>query len=203
MKEVKIVGITGGTGSGKSTIVQKIAEIVKKPFIVLSQDSYYKSASFVNNNNITAYNFDHPDAFDNDLLIKHLKMLKKGKSIDVPIYDFTHHQRSDKSERIDSRPLVIVEGLMVLYNKELRDMLDLKLYVDAYDDIRFIRRLQRDIKDRGRTVDSVINQYLTFARPGHFNFIEPTKAYADLIIPEGGYNTKALDVLIPFVSALC
>ncbi len=201
MKDVKIIGITGGSGSGKSTIVRKISEVCSD-FVFIAQDNYYRSASFISNENITAFNFDHPDAFDTELLHKHLTSLKRGESIEMPQYDFVHHRRKDETVSVAPRPLVIIEGLMVLYDKEIRDLLDLKLYVDTPDDIRFIRRLKRDINERGRTADSVITQYLEVVRPGHFNFIEPTKAYADLIIPEGGYNESALQVLIPFVREL-
>ncbi|MFA6840989.1 MAG: uridine kinase, partial [Sphaerochaetaceae bacterium] len=135
-------------------------------------------------------------------LYQHLLMLKDGRSIDMPQYDFVHHRRKEETVRVAARPLVIIEGLMVLYDKRIRELLDLKLYVDTPDDIRFIRRLRRDISERGRTAESVITQYLEVVRPGHYNFIEPTKAYADLIIPEGGYNENALQVLIPFVREL-
>jgi uridine kinase len=162
----------------------------------------YHSAEFISNENITAFNFDHPDAFDTDLLYQHLLMLKDGRSIDMPQYDFVHHRRKEETVRVAARPLVIIEGLMVLYDKRIRELLDLKLYVDTPDDIRFIRRLRRDISERGRTAEAVITQYLEVVRPGHYNFIEPTKAYADLIIPEGGYNENGLQVLIPFVREL-
>ncbi len=201
MKEVKIIGITGGSGSGKSTIVRKISEVCTD-FVFIPQDNYYRSATFINNENITAFNFDHPDAFDMELMHQQLKMLKKGKSIEMPQYDFVHHRRKQETVFVEPKNLVIIEGLMVLYDKQIRDLLDLKLYVDTPDDIRFIRRLKRDISERGRTVDSVCTQYLEVVRPGHFNFIEPTKAFADLIIPEGGYNENALSVLIPFVKEL-
>ena len=201
MRDVKIIGITGGSGSGKSTIVRKIGEVCSD-FVFIPQDNYYRSATFISNENITAFNFDHPDAFDMELLYEHLDSLKQGKSIQMPQYDFVHHKRMKETISIDPKPLVIIEGLMVLYEKKVRDLLDLKLYVDTPDDIRFIRRLKRDIAERGRTVDSVCSQYLEVVRPGHFNFIEPTKAYADLIIPEGGYNENALSVLIPFVKEL-
>lgn len=198
---VKIIGITGGSGSGKSTIVRKIGEVCSD-FVFIPQDNYYKSASFINNENITAFNFDHPDAFDMELLHTHLAKLKEGKAIDMPEYDFVHHRRRDEKIHIEAKPLVIIEGLMVLYDPAIRELLDLKLYVDTPDDIRFIRRLKRDVAERGRTCDSVINQYLEVVRPGHFNFIEPTKKFADLIVPEGGHNESALSVLIPFVHSL-
>lgn len=198
MKEVKVIGITGGSGSGKSTIVRKIAE-VSESFVSIAQDSYYKSAAFVNNANITAFNFDHPDAFDNDLLCQHIRDLKAGKAIQMPQYDFVHHCRRQESIRVEPAPLVIVDGLMILYVPEIRELLDLKIYVDTPHDIRFIRRLQRDILERGRTVESVVKQYLEVVRPGHFSFIEPTKEFADLIVPEGGHNEKAMKVLRSFV----
>lgn len=201
IREVKIIGITGGSGSGKSTIVRKIAEVCSD-FVFIAQDNYYRSATFISNANITAFNFDHPDAFDMELLFQHLSDLKQGKPIQMPQYDFVHHRRKEETVHVEPKPLVIIEGLMVLYEKNIRDLLDLKLYVDTPDDIRFIRRLKRDIAERGRTVDSVCSQYLEVVRPGHFNFIEPTKEYADLIIPEGGYNENALSVLIPFVKEL-
>ena len=198
MGEVRVIGITGGSGSGKSTIVRKISEVCPD-FAFIAQDNYYRSASFINNSNITAFNFDHPDAFDMELLHRNLRDLKDGKGVDIPQYDFVHHCRKSETMHLNPAPLIIVEGLMVLYDPEIRKLLDLKIYVDTPDDIRFIRRLQRDIEERGRTVDSVIKQYLEVVRPGHMSFIEPMKEYADLIIPEGGYNESALQVLISFI----
>jgi len=197
-KQVKIIGITGGSGSGKSTIARKIAEIIPD-FVFIPQDNYYRSAEYINNEKITAYNFDHPDAFDNKLLYEHLHTLKNYKSIEMPQYDFIHHKRKENYITVEPRSLVIIEGLMILTDPVIRDLIDLKLYVDTPDDIRFIRRLQRDVKERGRTVESVINQYLEVVRPGHYSFIESTKMYADLIIPEGGYNESALEALLPFI----
>jgi len=198
---VKIIGISGGSGSGKTTIVRRISEIVPD-FTFLAQDSYYKSAEFVDNENITAFNFDHPSAFDTELMVEHLRALKRGETILVPVYDFVHHRRSPETIGVVPRSLVIFEGIMIFVDPGVRELLDLKLYVDTPDDIRFIRRLKRDITERGRTMESVITQYLDVVRPGHFEFIEPTKAYADLIIPEGGSNEKALEVLTSFMQAI-
>jgi uridine kinase len=199
--QVKIIGVTGGSGSGKSTVVRKISEVCSD-FVFIPQDNYYKSAAFVNNENITAFNFDHPDAFDLELLKEHLIALKNGQAIDMPTYDFVHHRRGDETIHIEPCNLVIVEGLMVLYEGFIRDLLDLKLFIDTPADIRLIRRIQRDVAERGRTPESVIKQYIEVVRPGHLNFIEPTKEYADIIIPEGGHNENALSVLIPFVRSI-
>ena len=198
---VRIIGISGGSGSGKTTIVRQIAEVVPD-FVCIAQDSYYKSAEFMDNQHITAFNFDHPSAFDTDLMVEQLQALKRGQSIRVPVYDFVHHRRSPETVEVAPRRLVLFEGIMVFVDPRVRELLDLKLYVDTPDDIRFIRRLQRDIKERGRTLESVVRQYLEVVRPGHLEFIEPTKAYADLIIPEGGNNEKALQVLASFMQAI-
>ena len=198
---VKLIGITGGSGSGKSTVVRKISE-AHPDSICIAQDNYYKSASFVNNHNILAFNFDHPDAFDMDLMVENLNDLKAGKAIDMPQYDFVKHQRKPETKHIEPKTIIIVDGLMVLYDKRIRDLLDLKLFVDTPSDIRFVRRLQRDIKERGRTVESVVEQYINVVRPGHFNFIEPCKEYADLIIPEGGYNEHAWEVIIKYIQTV-
>jgi len=193
----KLIGISGGSGSGKTTIVRKLSEIAGD-FLVIPQDSYYKSATYVNNSNITAFNWDHPSAFDTDLLCEHLVALKGGGSIELPTYDFVRNRRLPETIPLGPSRLVVLEGIMILSDKRVRDLLDLKIYVDTPDDIRFIRRMRRDIAERGRTVESVIEQYLEVARPGHFEFIEPMKGFADLIIPEGGLNTRALEVLSTF-----
>ncbi|NLX45983.1 MAG: uridine kinase [Treponema sp.] len=197
----KVIGICGGSGSGKTTIVRKISELVSD-FVFIPQDSYYKSAEFISNANITAFNFDHPDAFDNPLIIEQLSALKRGERIEMPTYDFVHHRRTAETVKVSPKKVVIFEGIMVFTNKDVRDLIDLKIFVDTPDDIRFIRRLIRDIKERGRTVDSVVEQYLNVVRPGHYQFIEPTKAYADIIIPEGGANERALDVLVSFINSV-
>jgi len=193
----KLIGISGGSGSGKTTIVRKLTEIAGE-FLVVPQDNYYKSATFVNNANITAFNWDHPTAFDTDLLFEQLMALKRGDSVLMPTYDFVGNCRRAETVPLVPQRLVVVEGILILAEKRIRDLLDLSIYVDTPDDIRFIRRMQRDISDRGRTVDSVVEQYLEVVRPGHYEFIEPTKAFADLIIPEGGLNQRALEVLSSF-----
>ncbi|MGL1894149.1 MAG: uridine kinase [Spirochaetaceae bacterium] len=198
---ISFVGITGGSGSGKTTIVKKIEEIVSD-FVFIPQDNYYKSATYVSNSNITSFNFDHPDAFDSELLYQHLLDLKEGKSIDMPEYDFVAHSRKEDRKRVSAHKVVIVEGIMLFWDKKVRDMLDLKIYVDTPDDIRFIRRLTRDVEERGRTIDSVITQYLDIVRPGYYEFIEPTKRHADIIIPEGGFNPNALQVLVSYLKDL-
>lgn len=201
MSTVRIVGIAGGSGSGKTTIVSRITEIVRD-YALVPQDNYYRSAEHVNNQFITGFNFDHPDAFDSDLLLEQLQALKEGMPIRMPQYDFVHHRRRTETVLVEPRRLVILEGIMIFFDKRVRDLIDLKLYVDTPDDIRFIRRLRRDISERGRTVDSVIEQYTERVRPGHYEFVEPTKAYADLVIPEGGFNVRAMEALTPFLKQI-
>lgn len=213
--EAKIIGIAGGSGSGKTTIVNKISSIISD-FVVIPQDNYYKSAdqilqrsdendqaahgrSHISNANISNFNFDHPSAFDSDLLYEQLKELKALRSIRMPQYDFVNHRRLRKTVLTEPRKVIIFEGIMIYSDPRIRNLIDLKLYVDTPDDIRFIRRLKRDIEERARTVDSVISQYLAVVRPGHYEFIEPTKLYADLIIPEGGFNESAVQVLVSFI----
>ena len=198
MVKAAVIGITGGSGSGKTTIVNRIREIVED-FVFIPQDNYYKSAEYINNSNITAFNFDHPDAFDSDLIKKHIADLKKMKSIEMPQYDFVHHRRTEKTITVKPRKLVIFEGIMIFSEKKILDLIDLKIFIDTPSDIRFIRRLKRDIEERGRTLDSVIQQYMEYVRPGHQEFIEPLKTKADIIIPEGGNNERALDVLLSFI----
>jgi len=199
--DITLIGITGGSGSGKTTIVRKISEVIPD-FVFIPQDNYYKSAEFINNSNITAFNFDNPEAFDHDLLYEHLKALKKGKEINMPQYDFINHKRLKETVKINPAKVVIFDGIMIFNDKKIRNLIDLKIFVDTPDDIRFIRRLKRDIQERGRTPESVIEQYLEVVRPGHYEFIEPTKSYADLIIPEGGFNNNALQVLLSYMKDL-
>lgn len=201
MSKIQIVGVCGGSGSGKTTIVNSLKKIAGN-FPIIPQDNYYRSAEYVNNQRITGFNFDHPSAFDVDLLVEHLVALKAGRSIQMPLYDFVHHRRTEETAELNPARLVVLEGIMILFEKRIRDLLDLTLYVDTPEDIRFIRRLQRDISERGRTMESVIQQYLEVVRPGHMEFIEPTKVYADLIIPEGGANQKAMEVLGTFFAEM-
>lgn len=199
-----IVGITGGTGSGKSTVTQAVLGSVPEENIsMIEQDAYYKDQSNIPIEERLKTNYDHPLAFDNDLLIQHLTDLLNGKSIEKPIYDFEKHTRKlDETMTIYPKDIVVVEGIMILEDKRLRSMLDIKIFVDTDNDIRILRRIQRDIKERGRTVDSVIDQYIKTVRPAHMQFIEPYKRYADIIIPEGGYNTVAIDIVVAKIKSI-
>jgi len=186
-----IIGICGGTGSGKTTIARKIIETVGSDKVALiTQDSYYRNLADMPLDERHQVNFDHPDSIDSEMLANHLKRLKLGQPIEMPIYDFRTHTRSEKTERIEPKPVIIVEGILIFAEPKILNLLDVKIYVDTPDDIRFIRRLQRDIRERGRTVESVIEQYFSTVRPMHLEFVEPSKRYADIIIPEGG-NTQA------------
>ncbi|MCI6013953.1 MAG: uridine kinase [Coprobacillus sp.] len=197
MLKTTIIGIAGGTASGKTTVASRLYEETKKygSVNVIRIDDYYKDQSNLSLEERRKTNFDHPSAYDKDLLVKHLNDLKKGISINKPTYDFTISTRSDIVEKIEPCNVIIVEGIMAFAIPELRDMYDIKIFVDTPDDIRFIRRLSRDIEKRGRTVDNVINQYLSTVRPMHLSFVEPSKVYADLIVPIGGENNIAIDII--------
>lgn len=197
MKKPILIGIAGGTGSGKSTVAREIfRSFPSEKICIIMQDSYYKDQSNLSFEDRIKTNYDHPNAFDTELLICHLKDLLDGKKIEKPIYDFTVHNRKTEVEIVEPREIIILEGILILDDKALRDMMDVRIYVDTDADLRILRRLVRDIRDRGRTMESVIEQYLTVVRPMHLQFIEPTKRYADLIIPEGGKNKVAIDVLV-------
>jgi uridine kinase len=192
-----IIGITGGTGSGKTTVATKIKEAVGEENVVyLPQDAYYRNLGDMPLELRHRDNFDHPDAFDTELLLNHLEALRAGESIRQPIYDYVTYSRLAETIRVEPRPIIIIEGILVFANPRLRALMDLKVYVDADADIRFIRRLDRDVHERGRTMESVISQYLTTVRPMHLQFVEPLKRYADIIIPEGGYNDVGIDLII-------
>lgn len=197
------IGIAGGTGSGKTTVTRAIVERVSEATVaVIEQDSYYKDQRDVPLEERAKVNYDHPSAFDTPLLVEHLQQLAAGEPIDKPIYNFALHTREDFSERVVPRDIVIVEGLLVLWEAPVRELLDIKLFVDCDADVRVLRRLTRDIHKRGRTLESVITQYLESVRPMHLEFVEPSKRYADVIIPEGGHNEVAIDMIATKVAAL-
>lgn len=203
MERPLIIGITGGTGSGKSTVSREIFKsIPKKKITVLEQDSYYKDQSHLTYDERVKTNYDHPFAFDNDLLIEHLKMLIENKSIQKPIYDFENHNRKKETMLVEAKNIIVVEGILILSEKKIRDLLDIKIFVDTDSDVRVIRRIHRDINQRGRTLDSVIHQYMETVRPSHLQFVEPSKRYADIIIPEGGYNKVAIDILVTKINSI-
>jgi uridine kinase len=191
-----IIGICGGTGSGKTTVANRILDSVSADQVVfIQQDSYYRNLKDLPLDYRQLANFDHPDAIDNDLLVNHVHKLKAGEPIDLPLYDFKTHSRLTEVRTVEPRPIVIVEGILIFAEPRLLEQMDIKVFVDTPDDIRFIRRLRRDIAERGRTVDSVIEQYLANVRPMHMQFVEPSKRHADVIIPEGGHNLVSIDLL--------
>ena len=202
-KKPVIIGVAGGTASGKTTVSQAILDRVGRDRIAFIQhDSYYRDLSHLPVEERRVMNFDHPDSLENELLIRHLEELLVGHVIDVPVYDFRIHTRLSDTRRVEPTPVVIVEGILVFVDKALRDMMDVKIYVDTPADIRFIRRLERDINERGRSLHSVIDQYQDTVRPMHLEFVEPSKRYADVIIPQGGFNVVALDMIVAQVRRL-
>ncbi len=192
-----VIGIAGGSGSGKTTVAHIIIERVGADHIAfLQHDAYYKDLSDLPPNQRVLINFDHPDSLDSELLIQHVEQLKNYQPIELPVYDFKHHTRTSMTVRIDPQPVILVEGILIFAEPRLRTLFDVKIFVDTDPDIRFIRRLERDIIERGRTTESVIQQYLRTVRPMHLDFVEPSKRYADVIIPEGGRNTVAVDMVV-------
>lgn len=195
-----IIGICGGTGSGKTTIARAIVEAVGGQNVVLvEQDSYYRNLADMPLDERHQANFDHPDSIDSDMLVNHLMRLKQGLTVEMPLYDFKTHTRSDRIEIIEPKPVVIVEGILIFAEPRVLGLLDMRVYVDTPDDIRFIRRLKRDIAERGRTTESVIDQYYRTVRPMHHEFVEPSKRHADIIIPEGANSSMTLDLLASMV----
>ena len=191
-----VIGVTGGSGSGKSSVSMKLMEILADLSVMMLQhDFYYKDQSHLPFEERLKTNYDHPLAFDTDLFVADLNRLLEGQAIDKPVYDFANHTRSNEVIHQESKDVIIVEGILILEDPRLRDLMDIKVYVDTDDDIRLARRILRDIKERGRSVESVINQYVDVVKPMHHQFIEPTKRYADIIVPEGGYNQVAIDLL--------
>ena len=191
-----IIGISGGTGSGKTTVANRILESVSANEVVfIQQDSYYRNINDLPLDYRSIANFDHPDALDNDLLVNHVRRLKAGEAVELPLYDFRTHTRLNETRYVEPKPNVIVEGILIFADPRLLEQMDIKVFVDTPDDIRFIRRLRRDIAERARTVESVIEQYTATVRPMHMQFVEPSKRHADVIIPEGGHNLVSIDLL--------
>jgi uridine kinase len=196
MQDIMIIGIAGGSGSGKTTLAQNIREVFNDEIVILCHDYYYKSNEGISLEERKKLNYDHPNSFDTDLLIDQLKKLKEGKIIHHPVYSFVEHTRLNETVEVKPAKVIIVEGILIFKNKELCDLMDIKVFVDTDGDVRIIRRLLRDVKERGRGLDSVINQYLSTVKPMHEEFVDPSKRRADIIIPEGGSNTVALSMLL-------
>ena len=198
-----VIGIAGGSGSGKTTVAQEILQRVGPDRIAYIQhDSYYKDLTGLPPTQRAEVNFDHPNSLETELLIAHVEQLKRSQAIEVPIYDFSTHSRTEKTFKVNPRGVIIVEGILIFADATLRELFDVKLFVDTDADIRLIRRMQRDITERGRTAESVIKQYQSTVRPMHLEFVEPSKRYADVIIPEGGFNTAALDMVVARIESL-
>lgn len=200
---VVCIGVAGGTGSGKTTVAEAIvARIGAQRIAYIQHDSYYRDLSHLPPEARLSHNFDHPDALESELLVTHLQALKRGEAVDIPVYDFTAHVRKGETRRVEPRKVILVEGILIFAEKTLREQFDIRIFVDTDADLRFIRRLRRDIAERARTMESVIAQYLETVRPMHLEFVEPSKRWADIIIPEGGFNTVALDMVCARVEAL-
>jgi len=198
-----VIGIAGGSGSGKTTVAQSILQQVGPERIAyLQHDEYYKDLSGLPPAQRVAINFDHPNSLETNLLIQHIDQLRLNQPVEVPVYDFSTHSRTDRTFTVQPRRVVLVEGILIFAEPTLRVLFDIKIFVDTDSDLRFIRRLRRDISERGRTTESVINQYLSTVRPMHLEFVEPSKRYADIIIPEGGFNTAALDMVVSRIEKL-
>ncbi|MEY8370430.1 uridine kinase [Aerococcaceae bacterium 50-4] len=196
MRKPIIIGVTGGTGSGKTTVTRKIIEEFGDVSLAyIPQDAYYKDQSHLTMDERVLTNYDHPLAFDNDLLSEHIRQLLDGQGVQMPVYDFTQHNRAEETIRVEPKEVIIVEGILIFSDKELRDLMDIKVFVDTDDDIRIIRRIKRDMAERGRSLDSIIEMYTSIVKPMHEQFIEPTKKFADIIIPEGGSNNVAIDLM--------
>ena len=196
MSDVIVIGVAGGTGSGKTTLVKALMNRFGDNISVLSHDNYYRRHDDLTYEERTKLNYDHPDAFDTDLMIGHLRALKAGRAIDCPTYDYAVHNRSSEVLHVEARKVIVVEGILIFASRELCDEMDIRIFVDADADVRLCRRIRRDVKKRGRTIDSVIEQYMTTVKPMHEQFVEPSKRSANLIVPEGGKNLIALEMII-------
>jgi uridine kinase len=201
MRNPVLIGVAGGSGSGKTTVARELFRQFQNDSVtMIEQDSYYKNQDHLKMEERQLTNYDHPFAFDNDLMLSHLQDLLKGKAIEKPIYDFKEHTRKKETLLIEPKDVIILEGMLILEDERIRGLMDIKVFVDTDADVRIVRRMLRDIEERGRSMESVVNQYLNVVRPMHLQFIEPTKRYADVIIPEGGYNRVALDLLSTKIS---
>ncbi len=201
MDKVMVIGIAGGTGSGKTTITRKLVQNFGPDVSVINHDNYYKAHHNMPYEERAKLNYDHPNAFDTDLLVEALKELKRGRSVTCPVYDYTIHDRSSETITIKPARVIIVEGILIFQSRELCDQMDIKIFVDADADVRILRRIVRDVRDRGRSLDSVINQYLSTVKPMHEQFVEPSKRNADIIVPQGGHNRVALEMVMERVRA--
>ena len=201
MREIMVIGIAGGTGSGKTTITDRLVEKFGGNVSVVHHDNYYKAHHNMPYEERCLLNYDHPDSFDTDMMIEHLRLLKSGKSVQCPVYDYSIHDRSEKTITIEPTRVIIVEGILIYAEPRLCDLMDVKIFVDTDADVRILRRIQRDVQERGRSLDSVINQYLSTVKPMHEQFVEPSKRRADVIIPEGGRNMVALEMVVQRVKA--
>ena len=200
---VTVIGVAGGTGSGKSTLVKRLQDAFAGDEVTtLSHDYYYKAYPELTYEERTKLNYDHPKSFDTDMMVEHVKMLKSGMPVQRPVYSFVEHNRLDETVNVVPSTVLIVEGILIFENKELRDQMDMKVFVDTDADLRLARRILRDVRDRGRSMESVIDQYITTVKPMHEEFVEPSKRYADVIIPEGGFNSVAVSMLIENIKSL-
>ena len=198
-----VLGVAGGTGSGKTSVAESIlAAVGRERLAFLSQDSYYRDVVWEDEAQLHAHNFDHPASIDSPLLVTHLRALRRGEAVEVPVYDFVRHRRRAETARVEPRPVVLVEGILLFVEPAVRGLLDFKIYVDTDPDVRLVRRLRRDIADRGRTMEDVLRQYLETVRPMHLEFVEPSKRWADVIVPEGGENRVALEMVAARVEQL-
>lgn len=203
MKRPVIIAVAGGSASGKTTVVEEVISKLKKEFVVvIMHDDYYKEHNHLSLEERKMVNYDHPDSIDNELFLKHVNKLLKGEEINKPIYDFNAYSRLEKTEKITPKKVIILEGILVLTDKRIRELADIKLYVDLDSDMRFIRRMERDIKERGRTVESVVDQYLKTVKPMHHQFVEPTKRYADVIIPNDHKHDVAVDIIVSKINTI-
>ncbi|ONI38593.1 uridine kinase [Candidatus Epulonipiscium fishelsonii] len=201
MAQTRIIGVAGGTGSGKTTFANKIKDAFEGKIAMLSHDYYYKSNSELCLEDRMKLNYDHPDAFDTDLLIKHMMDLKHGETIEHPLYSFVEYTRCEETVKLEPKKVILVEGILIFENKELCDLCDIKIFVDTDADVRILRRLMRDVQNRGRDINSVVDQYLNTVKPMHEQFVDPSKKRADIIIPEGGFNSVALDMVLERIRA--